>query len=70
MSGEEERRQFVVPKKEELIDAIKDMSDDIENVSLNLIKCDFNATEKDVSKAFPDYEFVKVTPPSHTGQKI
>ena len=29
MSGEEERRQFVVPKKEELVDAIKELDDDI-----------------------------------------
>ena len=40
---EEEKKQFVVPKKEELIDEIKNLSDDIEHVSLNLIKCDFNA---------------------------
>ena len=35
------------------------MDDDFENVSLNLVKCDFNAVEKDVSKAFPDFSFVK-----------
>jgi hypothetical protein len=29
------------------------MSDDIEHVSLNLIKCDFAALDKDVEKAFP-----------------
>lgn len=29
-------------------------------MSLNLIKCDFNAVEKDVEKAFPDFHFIKV----------
>lgn len=58
--GSEEKRQFVVPKKEELIESIKELDDDIEHVSLNLIKCDFNATEKDVKKTFPEYHFIKV----------
>ena len=44
MQGEEEKKHgFVFPKKEELIDEIKLMEDDIENISLNLVKCDFNA---------------------------
>lgn len=50
----------MVPKKEELIESIKGLDDDIEHVSLNLIKCDFNAVEKDVEKAFPTYHFIKV----------
>lgn len=58
--AEEERKQFVVPKKEELIEDIKNLDDEIEHVSLNLIKCDFNATEKDVERTFPDFKFVKV----------
>jgi hypothetical protein len=60
MQGEEEKKQFVVPKKEDLIDEIKNLPDDIEHVSLNLIKCDFNAVEKDVEKAFADFHFIKV----------
>jgi hypothetical protein len=60
MEGEEEKRQFVVPKKEDIIEEIKNLPDDIEHISLNLIKCDFNATEKDVEKAFPDFHFIKV----------
>lgn len=55
MDGAQEKRQFNYPKRDELIDQIKELDDDIEHVSLNLIKCDFNATEKDVQKAFPDY---------------
>lgn len=40
--------------------AIKELDDEIEHVSLNLIKSNFNATEDDVKKAFPDYKFLKV----------
>jgi hypothetical protein len=60
MSGEEEKKQFVVPKKDDLIEEIKNLSDEIEHVSLNLIKCDFNAVEKDVEKSFPEFHFIKV----------
>ena len=49
-----------MPKKEELIDSIKALDDDIEHVSLNLIKCNFDAVEKDVSKTFPEFHFIKV----------
>ena len=60
MSGEHEKKQFNYPKRDELIEQIKELDDEIEHVSLNLIKCDFNATEKDVEKAFPEYKFIKV----------
>lgn len=43
-----------------MIDQIKALDDEIEHVSLNLIKCNFEATEKDVEKAFPEYKFIKV----------
>ena len=59
MSGEE-KKQYNFPKRDELIEQIKALDDEIEHVSLNLIKCDFNATEKDVQKTFPEFEFVKV----------
>ena len=36
------------------------MDDEIEHVTLNLIKCDFDAVEKDVEKAFPDFNFIKI----------
>lgn len=48
------------PKKEDLIDEIKCLEDDIENVSLNLVKCEFTAVEKDVEKTFSDYTFIKI----------
>lgn len=57
---EEKKHGFVFPKKDELIDEIKLMDDEIENVSLNLVKCDFNAVEKDVEKTFPDFKFIKI----------
>ena len=60
MDKVEEKKQFVVPKKEELIEEIKNLSEDIEHISLNLIKCDFDAVEKDVEKSFPDFHFIKV----------
>ena len=60
MDGEQEKRQFNYPKREDLIEQIKELDDEIEHVSLNLIKCDFNATEKDVEKAFPEFRFIKV----------
>ena len=44
MTEESTKKQFVFPKKEELIDQIKDLDEEIKHVSLNLIKCDFNAT--------------------------
>ncbi len=49
-----------MPKKDELIDEIKNLPDEIEHVSLNLIKCDFEAVEKDVEKAFSEFHFIKV----------
>lgn len=57
---EGERKQFVVAKKEDIIEEIKNLPDEIEHVSLNLIKCDFNATEKDIEKTFPEFHFLKV----------
>ena len=60
MDGEQEKKQFNYPKRDELIEQIKELSDEIEHVSLNLIKCDFNATEKDVEKAFPEFKFITV----------
>lgn len=60
MDGEQEKRQFNYPKREDIIEQIKELDDEIEHVSLNLIKCDFNATEKDVEKAFPEFRFLKV----------
>ena len=57
---EEKKQPFVFPKKEDLIEEIKNLDDDIENVSLNLVKCDFNAAEKDVEKSFPNFTFIKV----------
>lgn len=44
----------------EIIEAIKDLDESIVQVSLNLIKCDFKATEEDVRRAFPAFQFVKV----------
>lgn len=42
--------------------AIKELDEEIEHVSLNLIKCNFDATEADVRKAFPEFKekFLKV----------
>lgn len=54
MSGQE-KKQYNFPKRDELIEQIKALDDEIEHVSLNLIKCDFNATEKDVQKTFPEF---------------
>jgi hypothetical protein len=56
----QERKQFSVPGRDELIQQIKELDEDIEHVSLNLIKCDFNATENDIKKTFSDINFVKV----------
>ena len=53
MDGDHEKKEFNYPKREEVIDQIKALDDDIEHVSLNLIKCNFDATEKDVEKTFP-----------------
>lgn len=58
--GEDKKKQFDFPKKEDIIEEIKNIGDDIEHVSLNLIKCDFNAVEKDVEKAFPEFHFIKI----------
>lgn len=55
-----QKKQFSVPSREELIQQIKDLDQDIEHVTLNLIKCDFNATEKDIEKSFPEFKFIKV----------
>ncbi len=60
MDGDQEKRQFNYPKREEVIEQIKALDDDIQHVSLNLIKCNFDATEKDIEKAFPEYKFIKV----------
>lgn len=60
MDGEHEKKQFSYPKREEVIEQIKALDDDIEHVSLNLIKCNFDATEKDVEKSFPEFKFIKV----------
>lgn len=60
MDGDHEKKHFSYPKRDELIDQIKELDDDIEHVSLNLIKCDFNATEKDVEKTFPEFNLIKV----------
>lgn len=48
MDSGDQKKHFNFPKRDELIDQIKELDDDIEHVSLNLIKCDFAATEKDV----------------------
>lgn len=45
---QQEKRQFSVPSRDELIQSIKDLDEEIDHVTLNLIKCDFNATEKDI----------------------
>lgn len=54
----EEPKKFL--NRFEIIEAIKELDDSIVNVSLNLIKCDFNASENDVRKAYPDFKFLKV----------
>jgi hypothetical protein len=46
--------------RSEIIEAIKELDDSIAHVSLNLIKCDFKATEDDVRAAFPEFTFLKV----------
>jgi hypothetical protein len=43
-----------------VIEQIKGLGEDITHVSLNLIKCNFDAKEKDVERAFPEYKFIKV----------
>ena len=53
-------RGFNYPKREDIIEQIKELDDDIQHVSLNLIKCNFDATENDVKKAFPEFNFIKV----------
>lgn len=60
MDPEHEKKEFNYPKREQVIEQIKALDDDIQRVSLNLIKCNFDATEKDVEKAFPEYKFIKV----------
>jgi len=57
---QQEKRQFSVPSRDELIQSIKDLDEEIDHVTLNLIKCDFNATEKDIEKTFPEFKFIKV----------
>ena len=59
-SPKKEKKHFVLPNLQELVALIKEMDDEIRNVSLNLIKCDFEATEKDVIKAFPEFKLKKV----------
>jgi hypothetical protein len=48
-----------------VIEQIKALDEDITHVSLNLIKCNFDAKEKDVEKAFPEYKFIKVKNYNH-----
>lgn len=60
MDEQHEKKEFNYPKREQVIDQIKALDDDIEHVSLNLIKCNFDATEKDVEKTFPEFKFIKV----------
>ena len=57
-TGQTEPKKFL--NRFEIIEAIKELDDSIQNVSLNLIKCDFKATEDDVRKAYPDFKFLKV----------
>ena len=59
-SPKKEKKPFVLPNLQELVALIKEMDDEIRHVSLNLIKCDFEATEKDVIKAFPELKLKKV----------
>ena len=53
-------KKFEIPSIEEVIMAIKELDDNIEHVSLNLIKCSFSATEVDIRKTFSNYNFLKV----------
>lgn len=57
---QKENKPLPFPTCEELIAQIKDMDEEIMHVSLNLVKCDFDATEDDVKKTFPDFSFIKV----------
>lgn len=57
-TGETGEKKFL--NRGEIIEAIKELDDGIVHVSLNLIKCDFKATEDDVRAAFPEFNFIKV----------
>jgi plasmid replication initiation protein len=56
------QKKFEIPSIDEVVLAIKELDEEIEHISLNLIKANFNATEDDVRKAFPEYKdkFLKV----------